>query len=307
MIFEKPFVHYLAAVRPGPHILPIRELSPDEFDAFRFHCNTIIQYYNDQQTYFVTLLNYKSFTSAIDELGKQCSDNAGKTPSMIGAILLATSINRHLMNFLSAFRTFLDHTETNLKRRHGTNSERLAAFEAATSNAFDSSISYRFLSQLRNYVQHCGMPVGKMSIHVDFDEEKNQPVSQYLELLFSRDLLLSNFKGWHKMVMPDLEAMPEYFPIRPHIDDMMVQIDDIQRAVIVAESPSMLISFQWLDKLMLEATWRGGIPTVACRRPCGEEPDDDVIELADFPVGMMDIIRRPLLKHFGVGPAQFFA
>ena len=211
------------------------------------------------------------------------------------------------MNFLSAFRTFLDHTETNLKRRHGTNSERLAAFEAATSNAFDSSISYRFLSQLRNYVQHCGMPVGKISIHVDFDEEKNQPVSQYLELLFSRDLLLSNFKGWHKMVMPDLEAMPEYFPIRPHVDDMMVQIDDIQRAVIVAESPSMLISFKWLDKLMLEATWRVEYPPSLAGDRATENRMMTLSRLAYFPVGIMDIIRRPLLKHFGVGTAQFFA
>jgi hypothetical protein len=303
MIFAKPFVYYLAAATQGPRILPIRELSLEEFELFTSHCGTILQYYNDFQIYFVTVLNHKSFIAAFDELSSQCAGNAGRVPSMMGGVKMILSINRHLLNLLSSFRTFLDHTETYLKRRHGSSSERAVAFKLTTSAAFDSSFSYRFLSQLRNYVQHCGMPVGKMSIHIDFDEETREPVSQYLELLFSRDSLLSNFDRWHSMVKPELEAMPDHFPIRPHVENLMVQVGEIQRALIVAELPSLLNSFQWLDKLMLEAISRGGTPTVARERPSDDDPEMNEIDATDFPVEMMEFIRRPLLKHMGSRPS----
>jgi hypothetical protein len=297
MIFDKPLVYYLATVSPGPRVVPVRELSPGEFAEFTLHRNTIIQHYNDSQTYFAALLNFKSFISAFDELSSKCAAKAGNVPTMFGGVQLVLSVNRHLLNYLSSCRTFVDHTETCLKRRHGANSERLSTFKSAASAAFDSSFSYRFLSQLRNYVQHCGMPVGKMSVHIDFDEERKTPVSQHLELLFSRDALVNNYDRWHRMVGPELEAMPEYFPIRPHVEKMMVGLDGIQLALLIAELPSLLHSFQWLDTLMHEAAWRGGTPTVARENSAEDDAEVGEIDFTDFPVEMMEFIRRPLLKH----------
>lgn len=307
MIFDKPMVYYLAAASPGPCILPIRELSSQEIAQFNSHRTAIIQQFNDYQTYFAVLLNYKSFNTAFDELSSQCATSAGTVPSMIGGVRIVLSINRHLLNLLSSLRTFLDHTETCLKRRHGPRSERVTAFKAVTSAAFDSSFSYRFLWQLRNYVQHCGMPVGKMSVHIDFDEESSQPLSQSLELLFSRDALLDNYNNWHRMVKSELEAMPEYFPIRPHVESVKGSLEEIQKALIVAELPSLLQSLLWLDRLMLEASWRGGTPTVAREKTADADSEMNEIEATDFPVEMMEMLRRPLLKHGGFGTAQFFA
>lgn len=214
-------------------------------------------------------------------------------------------VNRHLLNFLSGVRMFLDHTETNLKRRYGAGSERYAAFKDATGKAFDTSFAYRFMYQLRNYVQHCGMPLGKMSIHADFDEETRQPISQSIDFLYCRASLLTTYDRWHKKVKADLEALPEYFPIRPGVDEMMGQISDLQKSFVVADVPALLDSLQWLDALMLEATWRGGSPIVARERPSAEDADMDVLESTPFPVEMMELLRRPFHKHFGFGTAQF--
>jgi len=64
--------------------------------------------------------------------------------------------NRHIVNFLSTKRMFLDHADRRLKHDFG---ERAAAdFEKLTNVAYDDSFAYRFCQQLRNFVQHRGMP-----------------------------------------------------------------------------------------------------------------------------------------------------
>jgi Domain of unknown function (DUF5615) len=307
MVFPKPFVHYLAAAAPAFQFLTIRELSQSEFDLYVSHCETIIRHYHDYQIYLYVRLNYHSVIKLLEGLGRQCTENVGKAPNMMGSEKMVLNVNRKLLNFLAGVRTFVDHTERNLERRYGLCSERYTSFKAATAAAFDRSFSYRLLWHLRNYVQHCGMPVGNMSIHIDFDEESGQPISQSLEFSFSRDALLANYDKWHKKVRPDLESMPDHFPIRPHVDAVMEHIESLQMQLLVADLPTVLDSLCWLDKLMLEVTWRGGKPTVARRRPSNEDPDSDVIECKDFPVEMMEMLRRPMLKHFGFGTSQFFA
>jgi hypothetical protein len=144
------------------------------------------------------------------------------------------------------------------------------------------------------------MPVGKMSVHIDFDEEKRTPVSQHLELLFGRDALLANFDNWHRLVKPYLAAMPEFFPIRQHVENMMASLNKIQIGLITADLPALLDSFRWLDKLMLEASSRGGTPNVGRQKQADDDPDMEEIEFADFPIEMMEFIRRPLLKLGGL-------
>jgi hypothetical protein len=90
------------------------------------------------------------------------------------------NLNRYIMNLLTAVRTFLDHTERNLTHRHGKDSEQFQAFKKATAEAYDSSFAYRFLYKLRNYVQHRGMPIGKMSINTQLGAEPPPSMSQSL-------------------------------------------------------------------------------------------------------------------------------
>jgi len=69
------------------------------------------------------------------------------------------NLNRLMLNFLSAFRTFLDHTQTNLDRTYGKESENFKIFKKTRSSYYDNYFSYRFLDKLRNYSQHMGMPI----------------------------------------------------------------------------------------------------------------------------------------------------
>jgi hypothetical protein len=129
--------------------------------------------------------------------------------------VLCSEANRHILNLLGSMRTFLDHTETDLKRRFGKDSPQTAAFKKECSRQYDCHFAYRFLSKFRNYAQHCGLPVGIFSVT---QRSHPRPPSQspsksrshsfgHQEITLSVDPrgLLEDFPGWGAKVRGELE------------------------------------------------------------------------------------------------------
>ena len=306
MVFEKLNTPYFACVKEGediqwPLFLTIRELSCDERASFRSHSATLIENYRDCQLFLAALMNYQAYIALADQYSDQCAENAGLAPSRIGGEFMILNLNRHIMNLLTAVRTFLDHTERNLTHRHGKDSQQFQAFKKATAEAYDSSFAYRFLYKLRNYVQHCGMPIGKISINTRLGEETPPSMSQSLEVAFSRDGLLSNFDSWGTQIKSELASLPAYFPIRPYITEMMTQVEKLQLSQILARCPKLIESFQYLDRLLLEASGRGGMPCICIKTPVPDEEEDYNISMEHFPLELMEMLRKPFQSLFGGG------
>ncbi len=57
--------------------------------------------------------------------------------------------------FLFAFRTCLDHMETEIKQKHGEHSPLWQLFQAGVHHAYDTCPEYAFTYHLRNCAQHC--------------------------------------------------------------------------------------------------------------------------------------------------------
>ncbi len=306
MVFEKLNTPYFACVKEGadirwPLFFTIRELSGDEHASFRSHSATLIENYRDSQLFLAASMNHEAYIALADQYSNQCAENAGLAPSRMGGEFIILNLNRHIMNLLTAVRTFLDHTERNLKHRHGKDSEQFQAFKKATAEAYDGSFAYRFLYKLRNYVQHCGMPIGKMSINMQLGEETPPGVSQSLEVAFSRDSLLSNFDSWGSQIESELGSLPACFPIRPYITEMMTHVEKLQLSQILSRCPKLIESFQWLDRLLLEASGRGGMPCICIRTPVPGEEEDFDISMEHFPLELMEMLRKPFHSLFGGG------
>jgi hypothetical protein len=65
--------------------------------------------------------------------------------------------NRHVLDFLFAVRTYLDHSERRAK--HEADPDVADDFKRLTGKFYDEIFSFRFMYRLRNFAQHCGMPV----------------------------------------------------------------------------------------------------------------------------------------------------
>jgi len=236
----------------------LRDLSEDEFNSYMTASTELGRFARKRHLFQIVELNRDTFHDCLRTLGSGFENDTAVSWDRANTMIL--TINGHILNFLSAVRTFLDHTETSIKREHGDPSDNLTHFEDQTSTEFDECFSYRFLYLLRNFTQHCGMPLGELSLRADASPDKERPDTT-LELLFYRDYLLANFKKW-KMVKSELEALPEKFPVTLHIDEMVTCLERVDSVVIRDETPQLSTHVDTLEALIQEVSHMDGTPCV---------------------------------------------
>jgi hypothetical protein len=160
------------------------------------------------------------------------------------------NINRVLLNFLSAFRTLLDHMEYILKKEYGNESENFKKFKKICSEQYDKYFSYRFLYKLRNYAQHCGMPVGSLTIDSRANNIESKEVEDYLAVYFDRDTLLNKYDSWGP-IKNEIMELPPIIKINPFVDEVMECISRINLTVIEHDLKNVLTSTKYFENLLI--------------------------------------------------------
>lgn len=125
---------------------------------------------------------------------------------------IGIDLNRYILNLLSAIRTFLDHKETMLKRIYSDSSDELKYFQSETQTAYEKNFEYRFVYKLRNYAQHCGLPISGPEISSFLNEDKK--INHGFRLYFDKTKLLKSY-NWGTKVKADLSAQPAKFEVLP--------------------------------------------------------------------------------------------
>ena len=205
-------------------------------------------------------LNYESYHKVREEISKQLEEN--QSVSLERGNLMLVRITNELLNLFSAIRTFLDHSQTSLDREFGKTSGELDKFNTARTGEFDANFSYRFLYQLRNFTQHCGLPIGEFRLGVNPDPSNLQAALATVECFFKRDYLLSNFNKWGKHVEPELVKMPEEFPIEPHVESVFAAVERIESTLISIQGDGLERHLGVLEAFANEVKHLDGCPCV---------------------------------------------
>lgn len=253
-------------------IRKIRSLSQSEFQTYTDYLKDLNEYQKENSLFEIIPLNHKDFHAKIDYYKREYKINVADGHSIY------IDLNRHILNCLFSFRTYLDHTEFKLKKRFGENSIEFTYFNELKSQAFDQNFSYRFLYKLRNYAQHCGLPSGSISFNENF-QGKN------LEIKFSRDDLLAKYDSWGRLVKPDLEKQKPEFDVIPLIDDLVhlirsmnIKLDSILKTKLQKQA---LYLFSLIDETQKKGT---GTPIILKFLP-GENISN--MNIGWFPVNMI--------------------
>jgi hypothetical protein len=195
---------------PGQAVTVLEELTASEVKAFEEAMREVQSFRRDDQLFDIFKWNVEAVFAFCDqtvEAFKTDKAMSGRRMHEIG-----TQANRHLLNVLTSLRTFLDHTETRLKRTYGKASAEVETFKRATSREYDRRFAYRFLYRLRNYAQHCGLPVGKFSLGSEamgtVGPGPDPPTRESLAIFFARDHLLTDFDDWGAKVGEELRDGP---------------------------------------------------------------------------------------------------
>lgn len=126
----------------GAKATGISGLTVDQYDTYMLQRQELTDFQNDQQLYTMVKWNYNDFYKSLDYYLSKYKQELYMNWIKMDEMML--DLNRYLLNYLTAFRTFLDHSETNLKKKYGKDS-----------------------SQVKNFKGICSMSMMK-TFHIDF-------------------------------------------------------------------------------------------------------------------------------------------
>ncbi|MCG8599276.1 MAG: hypothetical protein MI807_03955 [Verrucomicrobiales bacterium] len=166
---------------PGINVIPVRELTDEEVSKVAEYAKTS----SDAKARF------KLFTIL--------SRNYAQWSDYIKSLLVATNgleeeqtveLDRLQLNFHSAAKATLDHFKQHWIQKH-RKTGRKKEFREFIGKLEDTSWAFAFFQDLRNFTQHCGLPVGNYSRKVGLDSVK-------LTVECDPDWLVENYSGWEK-------------------------------------------------------------------------------------------------------------
>ena len=207
---------------------------------------------------------------------------------------------------------FLDHTEYSLKGKYGKTSKEFVNFKNMCSQKYDTNFSYRFAYKLRNFAQHCGMPIG--TIQISSSQHREEGSKSYeaeysnlnllskhtLSIFFDRNKLLESFDGWGKNIKQELERMDQHIEVTQHIRSFVSDLSEIHCSLVDRLVKKVKASSDYLFDLakpVLEKNERGK-PAIAIS-PVRSERNwaNQKISFRYFPIDIMRYIREDIYKN----------
>lgn len=146
-------------------------ISAAQFAELRKAKTGLFEVLSLEEKYDLIVQNFTEFEKTLHSLAlSRLVDSDLSWSSFIEAIGI---LNRILANILSSCRMYVDHVPHQLNSLYGKKSEEAQRFKDATSAEYDSTFGYRVMYALRNYVQHNGLPVHKVSFGGGWEDPLN--------------------------------------------------------------------------------------------------------------------------------------
>jgi hypothetical protein len=154
----------LSAVGNRSADLPISEIEYLEIAAAREFLATVNSF---EEKFFLLLENYAEFEKQLLDLALDRMIFADFQWFGVQDDLL--TVNRRLANLLTASRLYLDHVDRGLIGLFGQPSPETLAVRLERSTQYDSVLGYRVMEQIRNHLQHRGLPINSLSYPMQVD------------------------------------------------------------------------------------------------------------------------------------------
>lgn len=162
--------------------------------------NLFFDFLTISNLYKITELNLKEIFQSIIDLEKKLIGE--KIFILIESDSEKLNINRFLLNYLFSFRTYVDHLETFINREFGKDSKEMNEWVILKSKIYKDNFAYRFIYKLRNYAQHCGMPIDIFEFSPTIT---NNNYSVKISIGFDPSNLLKKFDSWGNPLKSELQ------------------------------------------------------------------------------------------------------
>ncbi|MFC0878879.1 hypothetical protein ACE01N_19960 [Saccharicrinis sp. FJH2] len=227
-------------------------INESEFLVLSEHTKNLFAFKSQQELHSIFIINFLEFNNlfeqTIHKLLKLKLDRALLDENPKELKFISRNANRLFLNFLSSGRTFLDHTETYLKRKYGKQSPEFIKFKNETTKLYDNSFEYRFMYKLRNYAQHCGLPINNITFSINNEIQENVYNRKYnLNPTFIKQELLDSYEEWGTQLKNDFKQKPEEISVISVIKEYYKNIDELSQTLLAIEEDSLQTSIDYLE------------------------------------------------------------
>ncbi len=132
------------------------------------------------------------------------------------------TINRRLVNMLSACRLYIDQVKHEVSEKSGVQDNLKKAF----SSVYDANLGYRVLDALRNHVQHRDLPVRAL-IYGPRDESNGAKPGEYVCVPLLKVDAIEEAGKFKASVLKELKAIGEKVDLRPLVRDYVAGIGSV--------------------------------------------------------------------------------
>ncbi|HEY8271206.1 MAG TPA: hypothetical protein VIG33_09995, partial [Pseudobdellovibrionaceae bacterium] len=148
----------------------IERIDESKYLCIKRHCQIINEFFEDYLGYWIlegnidSFYRYTSYDHSKILLKRSLSETEHER--------VRIQLNRKFLNILSSFRSFIDHADTAVARQAAKGDDISKIFKLAQAKEFDSNLYYRFIWDLRNYAQHCTLPINNYGIDIKSSKNK---------------------------------------------------------------------------------------------------------------------------------------
>lgn len=138
-------------------------------------------------------------------------------------------VNMRIANMLSSARLYLDQVAHDLDNLYGADSEIANAVRDGRARQYDGKLGYRTMEAVRNYIQHCGLPVHSMTYHMSKDELGVAASGiQYNVVPYLHPANLEEDGTFKRRVLAELKTRGTKIPIMPLVREYVEGLAEVQ-------------------------------------------------------------------------------
>lgn len=207
----------------GMEVHDVCGLTEVEFDGYLAAIATY-RALTERTTYQLLLRHRYALATTLDAYANV--ERIGGSFRRLSPTVMGVALIDELICWLAVGRLYLVSSEDFMRVRFGDPSDQLERFRTTTHQAFDTYPGYRFMYNLRDYAQHCGVPASGVTVG------RGDAQLRVLDLYLHRsDLLVAHFE-WSSHAKKLLEDFPEQIAVTPLLIDAMSGYSAIEDEVL---------------------------------------------------------------------------
>lgn len=207
------------------------EIAEEEFTEAVEAKRCLVEALEVEEKFDLLLTNYQEFEHELLQIALEAALRfENNWSASVGTLM---TVNRRLVNTLTACRLYLDQVGHNLSSIYGSNSTAQQQMISQCRAEYDARIGYRVMETLRNYVQHRGMPVHSLSLTGSWIEATRQVrkhIQQSVVPLTSTERLEEDSR-MKPAILTELRSIGKEHDLKPLLRDYVAGLGAIHASL----------------------------------------------------------------------------